>query len=270
MNVYWLEQEKTDVPEHCAWLSANELVFLSRMHFPRRCADWRLGRWTAKRALAAYWKWPAVARTLASIEIRAAPSGAPEVFVEGSPAAVTISLSHRAGRAMCAIASAGVALGCDLEEVEPHSEAFVADYFSVEEQALVAHTGPTQRPVIATLLWSAKESALKALHTGLRRDTRSVIVKLLAHSKSLLENAERVERADLHLRLFLEDRGWRPLRVRDAEGGIFRGWWRQDSAHMLRTVVAAPSANQPIPLDLSSYEWLAQKEANHEIIRSAA
>ena len=51
---------------------------------------------------------------------------------------VTISLSHRSGAAICAVAPAGVDLGCDLEVIEPRSEAFVADYFTVDEQALVA------------------------------------------------------------------------------------------------------------------------------------
>ena len=32
---------------------------------------------------------------------------------------------------------------------------------------------------VANLIWSAKESALKVLRTGLRRDTRSVDVSLL-------------------------------------------------------------------------------------------
>jgi len=31
-----------------------------------------------------------------------------------------------------------VEIGCDLEVVEPRSDAFVADYFTSEEQALIA------------------------------------------------------------------------------------------------------------------------------------
>jgi len=34
------------------------------------------------------------------------------------------------------------------------------------------------RDLAATLIWSAKESALKALRTGLRADTRSVVVEV--------------------------------------------------------------------------------------------
>ena len=85
------------------------------MRFAKRRDDWRLGRWTAKRALAAYLNLPSNPQTLADIEIRPAPSGAPEVFVANKPAAVTISLSHRGGVAACAVAPSGMELGCDLE-----------------------------------------------------------------------------------------------------------------------------------------------------------
>ena len=57
--------------------------------------------------------------------------------------------------------------------------AFVADYFTPAEQAL-AHRAPSERDWqrVTNLIWSAKESALKVLRTGLRRDTRSVEVTL--------------------------------------------------------------------------------------------
>ncbi len=77
---------------------------------------------------------------------------------------------------MCVVAPAGVSLGCDLEVIEPRSAAFVTDYFTRNEQALVERTSKEERPRLVTLLWSAKESALKALHVGLRLDTNSVEV----------------------------------------------------------------------------------------------
>ncbi len=39
----------------------------------------------------------------------------------------------------------GVELGCDLEVIEPRSEAFLSDYFTAEEQALVARAHATDR-----------------------------------------------------------------------------------------------------------------------------
>ena len=70
-----------------------------------------------------------------------------------------------------------MALGCDLELVEPRSDRFVADYLTAAEQQLVLGAGP-ERDLVANLIWSAKESALKVLRVGLRRDTRSVEVTL--------------------------------------------------------------------------------------------
>lgn len=221
MNVYWLEQTEQDVPASNDWLHPNEAARLGEMHFAKRRNDWRLGRWTAKRALAAHWNLCLVA--LPNIEIRAASSGAPEVFMEGESATITISISHRAGRAMCAFGPAHAALGCDLEIVEPRAATFVADYFTEEEQALVA-MAPTQ---IATVIWSAKESALKALREGLRLDTKTVIVTLAA--------APDVESV------------WHSLQVDHTAGRTFHGWC-QRTGDIVRTLVADPPPASPILL----------------------
>src|SRR5271165_6257725 len=179
MDVYWLEQAESDVPVEDHWLSAGEAARLEALHIAKRRADWRLGRWAAKRAVAAYLDVPRHLQALANIEIRPAQSGAPEVFILDTPAPASISLSHRDGTALCAVAPSGVALGCDLELVEPRSDAFIADYFTAEEQALVARMSLEDRPRLLALLWSAKESALKALGAGLRLDTRSVVVTVV-------------------------------------------------------------------------------------------
>ena len=138
MNAYWLEQAGADLPAENDWLSPRETACLERMRFAKRRDDWRLGRWTAKRALAVWLQVPAQPLVLAKIEIHPAPSGAPKAWFANKPATVSISLSHRAGKAMCAIAPPGVDLGCDLELIEPHSGAFVGDYFTADEQAWVA------------------------------------------------------------------------------------------------------------------------------------
>ena len=176
MDVYWLEQSEADVPAADDWLSESEAVQLSRFRFAKRRADWRLGRWTAKCAVAASLKLPDDHRSLKKIEISAASTGQPEVTLVGRTERVTISISHRDGIAICAVAVGDVKLGCDLEVIEPRSDAFIADYFTAEEGELIAQTSGEKRPLLVSLLWSAKESALKALHVGLRADTRSVRV----------------------------------------------------------------------------------------------
>ena len=98
MDVYWLEQAESEIPAHDNWLSAKDAACLGGLRFAKRRADWRLGRWTAKRALAIYWNFSNDAKTLSEIEIRPAPSGAPQAFLADKPADVAISLSHRQRR----------------------------------------------------------------------------------------------------------------------------------------------------------------------------
>jgi 4'-phosphopantetheinyl transferase len=92
--VYWLEQTQADVPAENDWLSARESVCLSGLRVAKRRADWRLGRWTAKCAVASFLNLSMDAQDLAQIEIRPASSGAPEIFIANEPAAVAVSISH--------------------------------------------------------------------------------------------------------------------------------------------------------------------------------
>ncbi|MGB7437295.1 MAG: 4'-phosphopantetheinyl transferase superfamily protein [Candidatus Acidiferrum sp.] len=235
MEVYWLEQTEADLPTADDWLSPNEQALLNVMRFAKRRSDWRLGRWTAKNALALYFlylKLPADSQVLAKLEIRSASTGAPEAYFGNHPATATISLSHRAGIAACAVTMSSVELGCDLEMVEPRSDAFIADYFTAAEQSFIAQASAADRPRLIAMVWSAKESLLKALHEGLRLDTRSVIVK----------PGDAV--FDLH--------GWGPMQVHYVDRRTFRGWWQQADG-IVRTVVAAPPPNPPIRLHFPNY-----------------
>jgi len=231
MDVYWLKQCESEVPHQQDWLSAREASFLDNLRFPQRRASWRLGRWTAKRALATFSNLPDSPSSLAKIEVRPEPSGAPEAFFENKIAPVAISLSHRHGTAVCAIAPSGAALGCDLEMIEDHSDPFVADYFTAEEQSLVRQQSEASQPRLLALIWSAKESALKALHVGLRLDTRSVEVELNDCSA--------------------DGTDWDSLRVHHSGGQIFDGWWKIIDA-MVLTFVATPSLAIPIALKVSA------------------
>lgn len=223
-SVYWLTQTSLDPQLGDRWLTAGEQATLACLHVAKRRCDWRLGRWTAKRALAAY---VGFVSRLSRVEIRAAESGAPEVFLDGCAAPLTLSLSHADGRGLCAITTAGVALGCDLERIESHSPAFVADYFTDDEQRVIAAASAADRACIVTLLWSAKESVLKALREGLRLDTRAVAATF---------GSER------------EVGSWSPLSVRHSDSGrTFGGWWRRDQGCVM-TIAADPAPLLPISL----------------------
>lgn len=226
MNIYWVEQTEIDVPAEGDWLSAGETTRLREMRFTKRRSEWRLGRWTAKSAVAAWLNLPAAPVVLAQLEIRTTPGGAPEVFFANRPAPVTISISHRESRAMCAVARSGVDLGCDLETIEPRSDVFVRDYFTVDEQAWIMSTPHTERDAIVAMLWSVKESALKAMRIGLRMDTTWLPVTP-------------GDSPDM--------RSWRPLHVSSTDGTVLCGWWQQADT-LVRTVVADPPPDAPLPL----------------------
>ena len=239
MKVHWLEHTESDLPANLDWLSAGEAACLNSLRVPKRRRDWQLGRWTAKCALSAYLSVPGDLQSLSDIEVRPAPSGVPEAFVADQPALTSISLSHSNGTALCAIAPFGAALGCDLELIEARSDAFVADCFTAEERALIAQSYAAERSRLLTLLWSAKESALKALHEGLRQDTRSVTVTLLESAvTSMAEEACSAQPI------------WHGLEVRHVDGAVFHGWWQQRS-NLMRTLVAAPRPMTMIPLAMN-------------------
>lgn len=237
-DVYWLEQVEADVRVEDDWLSSCEQSLLDAMRFAKRRDDWRLGRWTAKRALAIYLDLPTHPRALANLEIRPGQSGAPEAFFANHPAPVAISISHRAGTAICALAESGTSLGCDLELIETRDDNFLGDYFTTEEQALVAQFPSSEQPRVITLLWSAKESALKALHVGLQQNTRNVIVTIgdTGTCNGTPENPVPVP----------EVLGWQPLRVRHCDGQTFCGWWQQTA--LVRTVVSSRPLLPPTAL----------------------
>ena len=127
---------------------------------------------------------------------------------------------------LCTLAPPGITFGCDLETVEPRSDAFVADYFTVDERNLIARSSKQERPLLLALLWSAKESALKALRVGLRFDTRCMSV-------SPVDDWHPTGKSE----------AWRSLSVRYSAGRVFHGWWRLQD-HLVRTVVS----DLPLPI----------------------
>jgi 4'-phosphopantetheinyl transferase len=236
----------TDMPAGGDWLSPREAAWLARMRFPKRRSEFRLGRWTAKRALALYLGRDGSAADLRSIEIDRAPDGAPAPLVDGRPAPAYVTMTDRADQAVCLVGPPGTALGCDLEIVEPRSDAFVGDYLTPEEQRLVAAAGDGDaRNLLANLVWCGKESALKVLRTGLRRDTRSVEVSF--------PDGPSVD-------------GWAPLSVRAVEGSVFSGWWQRFGVFVLTVAATEPFAPPKALVDppglataVPAHSWLSER-----------
>jgi 4'-phosphopantetheinyl transferase len=232
LAVRWLARGVHDVPVSDDWLSPEEAARLADLRFAKRRIEVRLARWTAKQAIArALHLRGDDAGALARVEVRPASTGAPAVFVGGRRAPVAISLTDRADWAVCVVGPAELGVGCDLELVETRSDAFVRGWFTRDEQRLVFDAdADDRRRLLANLVWSAKESALKVLQTGLRRDTRSVEVEVVE--------------ADGHER-------WAKLVVRAEEGAAFPGWWRRYDDFVL-TVAGDADCGAPIPFETPS------------------
>jgi len=225
-NVHWLVQTASDLPEHDHWLSGWELQVLAGMRFAKRRRDWKLGRWTAKKAVCAFWhkKEDAV---LSSMEIRAAEDGSPVLFCNQQSENLSLSLSHSWDKGLCVIGPGDFALGCDLEFIEGRDEKFIEDYFTREEIELIQRCGDEKKPLAANLIWSAKESVLKVLREGLRRDARSL---------------------SIHADLSAPESLWNPWAAQCLiSSRVFWGWWRTSGSYVY-TVASDQPVNVPEPL----------------------
>jgi hypothetical protein len=69
MQVYLLEQRKENVPQSNDWLGERERDHVRTLPSSKRRADWVLGRWAEKCAIASIQSIPLHADLLASIEI---------------------------------------------------------------------------------------------------------------------------------------------------------------------------------------------------------
>ena len=229
----WLARGEPDLPGTDGWMSDAEAAVCARMRFTKRRREFQVSRWAAKQAMAAL---QGGAVEPAGLEVRHHPSGAPEAWAGGRPLPVGISLSDRAGWAVCLLGLGPGDVGCDLELVEPRSAAFVRCFFTAAECRLVGDSD-----LLANLVWSAKESALKVLRTGLRRDTRTVEVWLGETGA-----------------------GWSPLTIRADGVRCLPGWWARFGDFVLTVATAVPSP-PPVGLDradrlrtaVPTHSWLA-------------
>lgn len=220
--MWWLAHGESEVPSTSGWLSPHELAHLESIRFTKRRTEYLTRRWTAKQAIATVLDLDR--SSLARIEVRHRDSGAPYAQIDGKRAAVDVSMSDRAGWAVCLVGPPGTAasgtLGIDLEVVEPRSDEFVSDFFTPTERRYVeALPDAASRHEAANLIWSAKEAALKVEQVGLRVDTRTVEV--------VLQSAARRD-------------GWRAMTVTGSDGSM-PGWWRRDGVFLLTIAFSSPA-----------------------------
>ena len=218
---WWLLQGLADVPDGDEWLTPAERVVLAGLAVPKRRSDWRLGRWTAKALLASLFGCSA-----GEVEVLAAEDGAPEARVDGRLGRARVSISHRDGRSVAVASTDGSLVGCDLEVIEPRSDAFVEEWLDEREQAALDAIG-LPRSTAVNLVWTGKEAAAKVLRGGLRLDVRHLVVGFASSSAEVGQD------------------GWAPLRVTCApDRQVLSGWWRVVAGDVV-TIVGDPAPRPP-------------------------
>jgi 4'-phosphopantetheinyl transferase len=242
--IYWLIQTADAHPNlargiaPAGLLTTVEQARCAGLKTLKRRRDWLLGRWTAKRLLQAWLEERAGLRLpLDAFTIAAAPGGAPYVVADDDPnlqsaiCHLRLSISHSGERAVCALSESGM-IGADIEQIAPRDWRFVEDYFTDHERAQAQSVPAGDRDTLVTAIWSAKESALKALGLGLTVDTRSVECRL---GDALAD-------------------GWSAIGItcdpRRLGGGVpaLHGWWRRIDEYIV-TVAATIVAKQELCAD---------------------
>lgn len=217
-----------DLPSGEGWLSPGERAVLAGLGFPKRRNDWLLGRWAAKRAVLSLLARAPDPVAASAIEVLPDSDGRPGTGLPG----VRLSISHAGGVGFAAASRGPNPIGCDVEVVAPRSEAFVEDYLTPRESAAVRQAAPDDAALVTNLIWSAKESALKALGQGLRLDTRAVEVRnegwlrARANDPYGLDAAAVIGSGPATTAAARPEDPWRPLRAAGPRGARFEGRWR--------------------------------------------
>lgn len=231
MGLQWFSCGEDRIPAGTGWLHPFERERSRGYHFTKRRTEYLLRRVAGKYAVATVIGLdPSDPAQLGRVGVLTARGGAPYVVVDDEPCGLEISLTDRAGQAICLVGPQGAArsvggLGVDVEIVEPRSQGFVRDFLTGREQRWLTGQlvgAPDDYAAGANLIWSAKEAALKVQRVGLRADTRTVEVSVL-----------RGHRPD----------GWSRLTI-DHRGGAYPGWWRREG-HFLVTVVTRSACEPP-------------------------
>ena len=116
-------------------------------------------------------------------------------------------------------------VGTDIEIVAPRSRYFLEDFYTDEEQMILAILPEDLRPRAATVFWCIKEAVLKARRTGLKHSAKSVEVRALD---------------------FTLPQAWRKASVDLKDGPAPEVWWRLSEDHSMAMAIArlSPALNE--------------------------
>ena len=137
-------------------------------------------------------------------------------FEEPAPVC-SLSISHRDGHAIAVVALGQVAIGCDLELIEPRSPAFLSDYFLEEELEMISGFPLEQKDLYSNLIWCVKESVMKATGEGMKLHPRKILAAI-PHPENL--------------------EGWNPVSAFvDSWPASFKGEWGREDSRVFSYVV---------------------------------
>ncbi len=165
--VYYKINRLEDVADHLEWLHPSERQVYETFRFEKRKNDWLTGRWTAKNLLKDTWF---NNLNLEYIEIKAGENRAPFVYINNVLSKKNITISHSQGMAFCASSPEHISIGCDMEKIESRSPHFITDYYTDFEINKINSHPHTKysKETLFTIFWSAKESVMKVLRTGMK------------------------------------------------------------------------------------------------------
>ncbi len=156
------------------YLSPDETQTLNGLTIEKRRRDWLAGRIAVKHL---YSTLNDPGGEMASYSVERESSGAPFLTRNGSRTSGMISISHSHGLAAVCYTPDNMRIGIDIEEVTHRDGAFLSDYFTDQEKAWEQSNESGNPNLRLNLIWSAKESILKCLASGLGTDPLRVEIK---------------------------------------------------------------------------------------------
>jgi len=216
--IFWLAEHQfaTDLAVTEGLLTTEEALVFTRLSGDLRRAEWLLGRSLSKQLVQRYFE---VTRQHVpdrrEIGILPSATGAPIVHIDGTPQPIALSISHSQGAALCALTpDVGLRIGADVERISGRDDAFLLDFFTEAERSELASVAETDRPMLATAIWSAREAYYKAAGTGLplRQGTLEVQPQTLPTDE------------------------WSPFTLRNSAKGAWEGSWRVWGEYILAVV----------------------------------
>ena len=178
--IYWtystFSQEDIDRFERDAdkLLSEEEKRAYRKLTIPKRREEWLASRILAKCLVTKVFAERDLG--MCEVEVHKEASGMPFIVLDGKRVG-RLSLSHSGKAAVIAFSpDSNARVGVDIERLEERTTQMTDLFFTPHESRWVASFEGYQLALAQNLVWSAKESYLKAIGKGLHLDTRKVAI----------------------------------------------------------------------------------------------